>query len=260
MDKLRIDHFEDLSLPTARANILYDEVLLALAEQGQLGNTLRLWESSVYFIVLGRTGKAEEDLVGPAVRSQGVPVLRRSSGGGTVVQGPGCLNFSFILSKDLHPRLADLRASYQVILDGIIAVLKKEGIEAAFHPISDLALAGNEMKFSGNAQKRGRKFILHHGTILYDFDLPLISKLLAMPKDIPEYRKARSHEKFATNIPLELNRFKADLFQHFTPGKGIPIVGAGFKPAQEDWKTDMTPAARALLSQYLSERKPELEL
>ncbi|MCK5082116.1 MAG: hypothetical protein KAR31_04335, partial [Candidatus Omnitrophica bacterium] len=57
-------------------------------------------------------------------------------------------------------------------------------------------------KISGNAQKRSKKFILHHGTILYDFDLERIKRYLKVPKDIPEYRQGRSHLDFVTNVPL----------------------------------------------------------
>lgn len=216
MDKIIVDHFKDISFADPEENILYDDVLLALAEQGQIGNTLRLWESPVYFVVLGRTGKAEEDLHIPALKTDKIPVLRRSSGGGTVVQGPGCLNFSFIISKDQPKELADLRKSYHIILEGVLALLKELGVDAGFRPISDLALIEGDKKFSGNAQKRGRQFILHHGTILYDFDLSLVSRYLAIPKDIPEYRKGRPHQDFITNLPLNSKKLCAGFKKYYT--------------------------------------------
>ena len=49
--------------------------------------------------------------------------------------------------------------------------------------------------------------ILFHGTILYDFDLSLISKYLKNPPIQPDYRNHRSHEQFIKNINLS----KADL-------------------------------------------------
>jgi len=55
-------------------------------------------------------------------------------------------------------------------------------------------------KFSGNAQHRRRNHILHHGTILYDFDLSLIEKYLPLPPQIPDYRRGRRHIEFVTNI------------------------------------------------------------
>ena len=65
--------------------------------------------------------------------------------------------------------------------------------------ISDLCLG--ERKFSGNAQRRRRDWLLHHGTILHDFDLDQIARYLREPARQPDYRAARSHADFITNLP-----------------------------------------------------------
>ena len=163
---------KDISLNTPQENILYDEVLLHLAEEGLHGDEeiLRFWESEKVFIVLGRIGKAEHDIYMKEAFKNDIPILRRSSGGGTVLQGKGCLNYTFILSKNRNRQLSDLRRSYEVILQPIIHALKRLGKDVQFFPVSDIALAQDRKKISGNSQKRGRRFILHHGTILYDFN------------------------------------------------------------------------------------------
>lgn len=208
---------KDISLPTPLENILFDDCLLTLAEKGLGGEVLRFWESPKTFIVLGATGKINEDVNQDAARKDHIPILRRTSGGGTVLQGKGCLNFAFVLSKEKNPRLNDLRESYQIILNQVIAIMKDLHVEAVFRPSSDLALVerrGVEKKFSGNAQRRARKYILHHGTILYDFDLISIGRYLKIPRDVPSYRQGRSHEEFVTNIPLTVKTIK-NAFQEF---------------------------------------------
>lgn len=194
---------KDISLETPLENILYDEVLLALAEQGRQDEALRFWESPRYFIVLGRIGNIDHEVNLAEAREDRVPVLRRCSGGGTVVQGKGCLNYSLILSKQKDTRLNDLRKSYHLILNKVTDVFKSLGVETMFCPISDIALAGSQKKISGNAQKRSRNYILHHGTILYDFNLPLIARYLKMPEDIPAYRGGREHLEFVANTALK---------------------------------------------------------
>jgi len=205
----------DISFVSPQENILFDDVLLDLAEKEEQGEMLRLWESKEIFIVLGRIGKEQEELNMEHVKKDRIPVLRRSSGGGTVVQGRGCLNYSLILEKAKHRQLQDIRGSYQFILGRIISILKKEKIDAQFMPISDIALVSSQKKISGNAQKRGRKFLLHHGTILYDFPIEAIEKYLAFPKDMPPYRQGRSHRDFVTNLGLSLDRVKEILKQPF---------------------------------------------
>lgn len=193
--------FKDISFDLPQDNILYDEVLLEMAEQGKAGEILRLWESPVHFIVLGRTGRLKEEVFLDQARQDNIPVLRRSSGGGTVLEGRGCLNFSLILSKE-RPGLGDIRKSYMVILDKIIQVMGRAGVRCGFRPPSDLVLEPGENKISGNAQRRARRFILHHGTVLYDFDIPLIERYLTIPLKLPEYRKGRSHRDFLANVPI----------------------------------------------------------
>ena len=189
---------ENISFQSPLENILYDEVLLDLAEQGRGGEVLRFWESPEIFVVLGRTSNPAEDIYIEEALCDQIPVLRRASGGGTVLQGKGCLNYALILSKEKNPQVMKIRESYQFILGKIVQSLKNLGIAAEFKPISDLAVG--EKKFSGNAQKRGKKFILHHGTILYGFDLSLIEKYLTIPKNIPEYRRGRAHRDLIVNL------------------------------------------------------------
>jgi lipoate---protein ligase len=206
---------KDISFNTPQENILYDEVLLFLSESGQGGEVLRFWESDILFVVLGLIGKEKEDVNIPLIEQDGISVLRRCSGGGTVLQGKGCLNYSIILSKELHPQILSIKESYRYLLGKVIAALNDLGIESVFQPISDIALRKINKKISGNAQKRLRKSILHHGTILYDFDLSKIERYLRIPRDMPEYRQGRRHEEFLSNVGLSVRDFKTKLMESF---------------------------------------------
>jgi len=63
---------------------------------------------------------------------------------------------------------------------------------------SDLAVNGQ--KVSGNSLRCKRDHLLYHGTLLFDFDLDLISRLLQMPPRQPEYRGHRPHAAFVANL------------------------------------------------------------
>lgn len=208
-------HLRDISFLTPQENIAFDEVLLALAEKQQAGEYLRFWESSTVFIVLGLTGRPQWDVNATCARGDNIPVLKRSSGGGTVLQGPGCLNYTLVLSKQEHPQLNDLRGSYQWISSKVIQALDQAGVKSFFRTPSDVAAGPDEKKFSGNAQRRSKHYIMHHGTILYNFDLPLISRYLQVPREIPEYRQGRPHEDFVVNIPIDPQIFKNKLAKIF---------------------------------------------
>ncbi len=200
-----------------RMNLDYDDQLLRSAEAGA-GEVLRFWESPSYFVVLGRTCKEQEDVAGEACRRDNIPVLRRSSGGGTVLQGPGCLNFAVVLVKNNNAALASITGSYGHILGKVVRAMKGLGVEAVFRPVCDLALASTDRKFSGNAQRRGRNCILHHGTILYGFDLDRIGQYLKMPNKMPGYRNARSHDLFVANIPARPEEIRRAITASFLCG------------------------------------------
>jgi lipoate-protein ligase A len=193
--------FLDLTLPTLDENLALDEALLLEAEVGRGGEVLRFWEWPEPAVVLGSGGRLADDVDEAACTADRVPVLRRASGGGTVLLGPGCLCYSLVLAYDRSPALREIPFSYAYILDRIADALAGvlPGIERA--GTSDLAAWGR--KFSGNAQQRKRAHLLHHGTLLYAFDLGRLGRYLRMPARQPEYRGRREHGDFLCNLPLD---------------------------------------------------------
>src|SRR5208282_1201590 len=87
----------DLTLPSPAENLACDEALLDAAEAGDGGEMLRFWEPREHFVVVGYANKVAAEVNVAACERHGIPVLRRCSGGGTVVQLPGGLNYSLIL-------------------------------------------------------------------------------------------------------------------------------------------------------------------
>jgi lipoate-protein ligase A len=195
----------DLTLPDAAENLALDEALLQAAEENSAGEVLRFWELSAPAVVVGAGGSTALDVKLAACKADGVPVLRRASGGGTVLLGPGCLCFSLVLGYDSAAGLDDIRASNRLVL-GRVANALKPIIGATLEGTSDLAVAG--LKISGNAQQRKRSHLLHHGTILYDFNIEQLAKYIHAPERQPEYRKNRPHAVFVRSIPATSEELK----------------------------------------------------
>jgi lipoate-protein ligase A len=203
----------DITLPSPEENLALDEALLSACGETAAaggpggGEVLRFWESRTPFVVLGVSGKLLHEVDLDACKRCGIPVLRRASGGGTVLQGPGCLNFSLVLSLALRPELADLRKGTSSILERTARGL---GLEAlSLRGTSDLALG--DRKISGNAQKRTRHALLHHGTLLHAMDPGAVGRCLPPPPKEPAYRAGRTHEEFLGNLPLTPEEIKARL-------------------------------------------------
>jgi lipoate-protein ligase A len=214
--------FLDLTLPAPAANLACDEALLDSCDQNPDAETLRFWEPDRYFVVLGYANRAASEANLAACRAQNIPVLRRCSGGGAVLQGPGCLNYSLILSLQRHPALHTIPAANRHIMEHQRQTLQRLlAFPVSIQGVTDLSLRrsladggpGAPLKFSGNAQRRKRHALLFHGAFLLDFDISLIQKILPMPSRQPDYRQNRPHSQFLTNLRLSPTPIKTALRQ-----------------------------------------------
>ena len=186
----------------------FEEELLRRGE-----GALWTWESRAECVVLGQSGRAERDAYVDRCAADGVPILKRCSGGGAVLLGPGCLVYALVLPIEWWPELRDVQHSKRWVMDRVRRALGVEGLSV--EGISDLALNGR--KVSGNAQRRSSKAILHHGTILYNFDVSRVGQYLKMPHKEPEYRAGRAHEEFLTNLPVGVDEVRRGLIGEFGP-------------------------------------------
>jgi lipoate---protein ligase len=208
----------NLTLPTAAENLALDEALLEEAEAGGAPTeTLRLWEPPQPMVVVGRSSRIEAEVRLAVCRELEIPVLRRTSGGAAIVAGPGCLMYALVLSYQVRPQLRILNQAHRWVLGTLAAALGDltPGVEC--RGTSDLALGGR--KFSGNSARCRRSHFLYHGTLLYDFPLPLIERCLTIPPRMPDYRDGRPHEGFVTNLGLRPGAIRQALVAAFDAGR-----------------------------------------
>jgi lipoate-protein ligase A len=217
----------DLTFPSPAENLAGDEALLDWCEAGDGDEVLRFWEPREYFVVVGYANKIAGEVNISVCEAKGIPVYRRCSGGGTVLQGPGCLNYSLILRVTADGPLHNIAVANQFIMRRNRAAIqnlfpnsetpdaKRQTPDArpeiAVRGHTDLAI--RDRKFSGNSQRRRKQFLLFHGTFLLHFDLALISELLPLPSKQPAYREHRSHDQFLMNLNVPAEKVKAALRQ-----------------------------------------------
>jgi lipoate-protein ligase A len=200
----------DLTLPSAAANLACDEALLDACDEGAGGEVLRFWEPRDYFVVAGFSNAVAREVNLEACRRAGIGVFRRCSGGGTVLQGPGCLNYSLVLKIEADPSWRTIPSANRHIMERHRRALSTLlGRAVQVQGITDLAVGG--MKFSGNAQRRKRRALLFHGTFLWSFDLGLMERFLTMPSRQPDYRQGRPHARFLTNLDVPASAIRGAL-------------------------------------------------
>ena len=193
--------FSGLALPTPQENLACDEALLDLCEEGLSEEVLRIWQPASYFVVVGYGNRVATEVNLPVCQENNLPVLRRCTGGGAVLQGPGVLNYSLIL-RAAHPGpFHSISATNEFILkrhQAAFSALLKKPVEVQGH--TDLAIGG--LKFCGNCQRRKKHFLIFHGSFLLDLDISLVEKTLPLPSKQPCYRLNRSHSDFLMNLQV----------------------------------------------------------
>jgi lipoate-protein ligase A len=237
-----------LTLPSPAENLACEEALLDAGEESGGEEILRFWEARETFVVVGYANKVATEVNVAACAAKKIPIFRRCSGGGTVLQSAGCLNYALILQIGEDGPCRTISSANQFIMEKNRAAIetlfkseignRKSEISVSGH--TDLSLNG--LKFSGNSQRRKKDFLLFHGTFLLDFDLELVGNFLRMPSLQPDYRAGRSHDDFLVNLKLSANQVKAALQKAWGateelrdfPNQEIQKL-AGGKYSTEEW-------------------------
>ncbi|KAL7601152.1 uncharacterized protein LOC111909730 [Lactuca sativa] len=153
-------------------------------------------------IVMGISGKPSELVEITPVIQDKIPVIRRFTGGGTVIVDDGTIFVSFICNKDDVPHVQPYP---RPIMSWSSLLYSK-----VFHGVADFKLRENDYvfgvrKFGGNAQSITKNRWIHHTSFLWDYKTHNMS-YLKLPKRAPEYRLARDHLDFICPIKDYLSR------------------------------------------------------
>jgi lipoate-protein ligase A len=193
----------DLTCSSIAEDLALDEALLIEADAGRGQPTLRFWEPAGFAVVLGASSRLRADVRLDLCKADGVPILRRTSGGGTVVVGPGTLNVTVILPESAAPGLSTVPGAQSHVLDWIARSIRTVCPAVGVDGRGDLVIEAR--KCGGSAQRRLRHWFMVHCSILYDFPIERIVRYLTIPSRQPEYRQGRDHREFLRNLGLPRN-------------------------------------------------------
>jgi lipoate-protein ligase A len=192
------------------------EEYLCLRAMSDGSRFFMLWQNEPSIIV-GRFQNTLSEINAAFVEERRIHVVRRNSGGGAVYHDLGNINYSFVL-----PDSGDF--DFAFFTEPIIRALAALGVQAGLSGRNDLAIEGR--KVSGGAQYRRGGVMLHHGTLLYDADLEILSQALRPSEDKFQSKAVKSTRSRVGNIkpylrtPLSVAEFKERLqcgIQGLTP-------------------------------------------
>ena len=151
-------------------------------------------------VVIGRNQNIFEEVNLRYCTDNQIEITRRISGGGTVFQDQGNLNWTHITSFD-----SKKVNSYEWAAKPIIDVLKGFDLDAYLTERNAIEISG--LKVSGQAQFTNRKSILSHGTLLIDSELVKLQRAIEVIAGVEIQSKASpSHRSQTVNLSQLLNR------------------------------------------------------
>lgn len=204
----------------AAKQMAIDEAVLRSFDSGRSEPTFRFFRFKPSSITLGYTQSIEGTIHEDRCREEDIPFVRRITGGGTVFHDyQGEITYSMVTEKSEKK----IEKSFKENLQPVINTLKSFGLEAKFKPYNDILV--NKKKISGSAQRRGKKGLLQHGTLMYATDLEKLAGILKIDREKLNEKGAESFLDLVTTIEKEtgrspdpekvIDRMKKEYMDHF---------------------------------------------
>lgn len=198
----------------AAFNLALEEVLL----KEYNCDIFMLWQN-FRAVVIGKNQNALEEIDSAFAKQNGVAVVRRITGGGAVFHDLGNLNFTFI-KRQAKDKFLD----FELFNKPIIQTLAEFGFNAVNSKRNDI-LVGDK-KVSGNAQTVFKDSVMHHGTLLFNADMAMLSKVLKPHAFKIESKAIQSVRSRVANLSeiakreIDIEQFKIAAEQKFQEGGG----------------------------------------
>ena len=153
-------------------NMAFDEYAL---EQLPLDEPLFfLWQNrSAVIIGVNQDVHAEVDV--DYLNQHDIALARRITGGGAVYHDLGNLNYTIV------GRSSDIERDYPQYASHMLHALQALGIQAELSGRNDILVDGR--KVSGYAKRVYKDRLMVHGTLMYDVDIEVLTRVLTPPTD-----------------------------------------------------------------------------
>lgn len=227
------------------ANLALEEALVRAAPERAL---LRVWQNSTC-VVVGRGQRVDREVDLAACHNDGVPVLRRASGGGTVYHDLGNLNVSLV-TPGRRPEL--LKELARLLAD----VIRELGLEAT---VGERGVFVGPRKVSGLAMQVTGTGTLAHATLLVTSQVALVGAYLAATPQDPHPLDSRR----APVAPLRAHQRNVDIgsataaVRVVAAGYGGPLQSRPVRAAERQWQARLLHERYDRPSWHLSGRSRE---
>jgi lipoate---protein ligase len=197
---------------TPLLNMALDEVLVEQVGAGRRQPTLRIWGWSAPCVVLGRFQSVRNEVDEEAAARRGIEIVRRISGGGAMfIEPEGAITWSLYAPESMTAGMT-FAESYRFFDAWVVDALRDLGIDAWYAPLNDIT--SDAGKIGGAAQARRGGAVLHHTTMAYDMNLPLLLEVLRTGKEKLSDKGVTSADKRVAPLRQQTDLPREAIIEH----------------------------------------------
>ncbi|KAG7666232.1 uncharacterized protein J8A68_000227 [[Candida] subhashii] len=184
-------------------------------------------------VVIGKNQNPWKEVNLPLLNSLKIPLLRRRSGGGTVVHDLGNVNYSFMTTKDKFDRF-----SFANLITTVINNIVNDQKKIMVNERGDIVTKEGGFKISGSAYKLAKGKSYHHGTMLLNSNLEVLKKLLHRDESklgiVDAMNSISSVKSKVINLGLESEKFISAVSDEFQNEYGLEVERKQPEPVEQE--------------------------
>jgi lipoate-protein ligase A len=225
----------DTGIRRAAENMALNRALLEARQAGEAPPTLRFLQF-LPSALLGYHQSAEQELDLDHCAAEGIAVQRRITGGGAIYMDPGQLGWELYLSRR-ELGTADMAAIARRICEAAAQGISALGVDARYRPRNDIEVGGR--KISGTGGAFDGEALMYQGTLLIQFDVERMLRVLRIPADKLSDKAIGSARERVTSLAELLGTappladIKARLAEAFSRAFGVDFAPSGLTPPEE---------------------------
>jgi len=208
------------------AQTFYEAVAEAV-HRDKSPNTLILVQPDSPYVCIGYHQDLEKEIDMSYIKEVGIPVIRRSQGGGATYLNSDQIFYQIIFknAKVLPVKVDEL---FEKLLRVTVACYRRLGVPAEFKPLNDVIVENR--KISGNGAGRHETATILVGNIILDLNYKQMARVLKVPDEKFRDKMASSMEQWVSSLRKELgsvpspDKIKEIYEQKFSELLGVELI------------------------------------
>lgn len=161
----------------ATDNMALDRAILEVHQQGNQANTLRFLQFTPSALV-GYHQSVAQEIREDYCLENNINVQRRISGGGAIYMDQQQLGWELFMDRSFF-KTANMDEIARKVCEAAADGISRLGVEARYRPRNDIEVNGR--KISGTGGSYDGNSLVYHGTLLLDFDVENMLRVLRIP-------------------------------------------------------------------------------